>query len=49
MATSIVFHENKKGNLVLQVKDKLCAMTLEVKEGELKMKLKTSQSYLFCK
>ena len=26
MATSILFHENKK---VLEVKDKLCAMTLE--------------------
>ena len=34
MATSIVFHENKRVNLVLEVKDKLCAMTLEVDTWE---------------
>ena len=27
---SIVFYGNKKVNLILEVKDKLCAMTLEV-------------------
>ena len=30
MATSIVFHENKKVNLVMEVYNKLCAITLEV-------------------
>ena len=32
---SIVFHENKKVNLVLEVEDTLCAMTLEI-DTELK-------------
>ena len=35
MTSSIVFHENKKVNLVLEVEDTLCAMTLEI-DTELK-------------